>query len=45
MCIPVALLRALELDVGSELQFALDEDNREIRVREFGSTSDPEEPS
>ena len=37
VCISVALLRALNLDVGSELQFALDEENREIRIRAFGS--------
>lgn len=40
VCIPIALLRALDLDVGSELEFALDEESREIRIREFGS-SDP----
>lgn len=36
MCIPVELLRALDLDVGSELQFALDEANSEIRIRPTG---------
>lgn len=39
VCIPIALLRALELDVGSELEFALDEDSREIRIREFGTSA------
>lgn len=36
VCIPVELLRALGLGVGSELQFALDEDNSEIRIRPTG---------
>jgi len=33
VCIPVRLLRALELDVGSEVQFALDPERHEIRIR------------
>ncbi|MGV1033772.1 MAG: hypothetical protein ACOYBP_00920 [Microbacteriaceae bacterium] len=36
VCIPVELLRALKLDVGSELQFALDSDSSEIRIRPTG---------
>ena len=36
VCIPVELLRALSLDVGSELQFALSEDHSEIRIRPTG---------
>lgn len=36
VCIPVELLRALNLDAGSELQFALTEDGNEIRVRSTG---------
>lgn len=36
VCIPVELLRALDLDAGSELQFALDEDHNEIRIRPTG---------
>lgn len=36
VCIPVELLRALNLDAGSELQFALAEDGSEIRVRPTG---------
>jgi bifunctional DNA-binding transcriptional regulator/antitoxin component of YhaV-PrlF toxin-antitoxin module len=36
VCIPVELLRALNLDAGSELQFALAEDGNEIRVRPTG---------
>lgn len=36
VCIPVELLRALRLDVGSELQFALDSDSGEIRIRPTG---------
>ena len=36
VCIPVELLRALELDAGSELQFALTEDGNEIRIRPTG---------
>ncbi len=36
VCIPVELLRALNLDVGSELQFALSEDHSEIRLRPTG---------
>lgn len=39
VCVPVALLRALELDVGSEVEFSLDEDRGEIRIREFGAQS------
>jgi len=38
VCIPVELLRALHLDVGSELQFALDEKHSEIRIRPTGRT-------
>lgn len=33
VCIPVKLLRALDLDEGSEVQFALDLDRHEIRIR------------
>lgn len=33
VCIPVKLLRALELEVGSEVQFALDPVRHEIRIR------------
>lgn len=36
VCIPVELLRALDLDAGSELQFALNEDRSEIRIRPTG---------
>lgn len=36
VCIPVELLRALNLDAGSELQFALTEDGDEIRMRPTG---------
>mgnify|MGYP001586145921 CR=1 FL=1 len=36
VCIPVELLRALNLDAGSELQFALDEARNEIRIRPTG---------
>ncbi len=36
VCIPVELLRALKLDAGSELQFALDSDTSEIRIRPTG---------
>lgn len=36
VCIPVELLRALDLDAGSELQFALDKDHSEIRIRPTG---------
>lgn len=36
VCIPVELLRALDLDVGSELQFALAPDGNEIRIRPTG---------
>lgn len=36
VCIPVALLRALDLDAGSQLQFALDETQGEIRIRRAG---------
>lgn len=45
VCIPVDLLRALELDVGSEVQFALDEERGEIRIREFGSVERRERAS
>lgn len=46
VCIPVELLRALELDAGSELQFALDKELGEIRMRPTGrsrATQDVEE--
>lgn len=33
VCIPVELLRELDLDAGDELQFALSVDGDEIRVR------------
>lgn len=33
VCIPAELLRALHLGAGSELQFALDEERSEIRIR------------
>ncbi|WP_371743671.1 AbrB/MazE/SpoVT family DNA-binding domain-containing protein [Plantibacter sp. MCCC 1A11337] len=33
VCIPVELLRELNLDAGDELQFALSVDGDEIRVR------------
>lgn len=36
VCIPVELLRALNLEAGSELQFALSEDHSEIRIRPTG---------
>lgn len=36
VCIPVELLRALNLDAGSELQFALTADGNEIRIRPTG---------
>lgn len=36
VCIPVELLRALDLEAGSELQFALTKDGKEIRVRPTG---------
>ncbi|MEU8407994.1 hypothetical protein ACIBCL_25135 [Micromonospora zamorensis] len=36
VCIPIELLRALELDAGSELQFALAADRTEIRIRPTG---------
>lgn len=38
VCIPVELLRALNVDVGSELQFALDAEHNEIRIRATGRT-------
>ncbi|MGV9331311.1 AbrB/MazE/SpoVT family DNA-binding domain-containing protein [Nocardia sp. NPDC003726] len=38
VCIPVELLRALNLDAGSELMFALTEDRKEIRIRPTGRT-------
>jgi bifunctional DNA-binding transcriptional regulator/antitoxin component of YhaV-PrlF toxin-antitoxin module len=38
VCIPVELTRALGLDVGSEIQFALAEDGGEIRIRPTGRT-------
>lgn len=44
VCIPVELLRALNLDAGSELQFALTKDRCEIRIRPTGrSRADQEE--
>lgn len=36
VCIPVELLKALDLEAGSELQFALDEERSEIRIRPTG---------
>lgn len=36
VCIPVELLRELQLDAGSELQFALAPDGDEIRIRPTG---------
>jgi bifunctional DNA-binding transcriptional regulator/antitoxin component of YhaV-PrlF toxin-antitoxin module len=36
VCIPVELLRALNLEAGSELQFALAADGDEIRIRPTG---------
>ena len=36
VCIPVELLRALNLEAGSELQFAISDDNCEIRIRPTG---------
>jgi len=36
VCIPIELLRALDLDAGSELQFALAADGSEIRIRPTG---------
>lgn len=38
VCIPIELLRTLGLDAGSELQFALSEDQTEIRIRPTGRT-------
>lgn len=48
VCIPVELLRALKLDAGSELHFALNEDHTEIRIRPTGRSRvarDEREPS
>lgn len=48
MCIPVDLLRALKLDAGGEVQFALNEDHTEIRIRPTGRSrvaQDDKEPS
>lgn len=48
VCIPVDLLRALGLDVGSEVEFSLDEDHSEIRIRPTGRSRafrDPKEES
>lgn len=47
VCIPIDLLRALHVDAGSELQFALSADGNEIRVRPTGRsrTSHDEEVS
>lgn len=36
VCIPVQLLRALNVEEGSELMFALTEDRQEIRIRPTG---------
>jgi bifunctional DNA-binding transcriptional regulator/antitoxin component of YhaV-PrlF toxin-antitoxin module len=36
VCIPVELLRELNLDAGSELLFALTPDGDEIRIRPTG---------
>jgi bifunctional DNA-binding transcriptional regulator/antitoxin component of YhaV-PrlF toxin-antitoxin module len=36
VCIPVELLRALGLDVGSEVQFSLSASGDEIRIRPTG---------
>lgn len=36
VCIPAELLRAVDLEAGSELQFALDEERGEIRIRPTG---------
>ena len=36
VCIPVELLRTLNLEVGSEVQFALTDDRKEIRIRPTG---------
>jgi len=36
VCIPIELLRALNLEAGSELQFALAPDGNEIRIRPTG---------
>lgn len=36
VCIPIELLRALDLDAGSEVQFALSSDGAEIRVKPTG---------
>jgi len=33
VCIPIELLRQLDLDSGSKVHFALNEDGTEIRVR------------
>lgn len=41
VCIPIDLLRALGLDTGSELLFALTDDQQEIRVRPTGRTRTP----
>ena len=38
VCIPVDLVRALGLEAGSEIQFALAEDRDEIRIRPTGRT-------
>lgn len=43
VCIPVELLRALELDSGSELQFALADDGGEIRIRPTGRSRTTQE--
>jgi hypothetical protein len=40
VCIPVKLLRALDLEVGSEVQFALDPERNEIRIRAVGGPRD-----
>jgi hypothetical protein len=43
VCIPIELLRALSLDAGSELQFALAENGTEIRVRPTGRSRSPQQ--
>ncbi|GAA3339106.1 hypothetical protein GCM10017714_13250 [Curtobacterium pusillum] len=42
VCIPVELVRALGLDAGSEVQFALTPDGDEIRIRPTGRSRAPE---
>jgi len=45
VCIPVELLRALHLDAGSELQFALALTGDEIRIRPTGRSRPESEKS